>query len=175
MTEPERVRDLSRLALYSSNIHSFQGVNLKRKSSCMHFQKAYPESYVFVESTNFWVSPECWLMLDTARARRDAKTSKEKINFHYLLECQNGNDYGPRSIKSNPVRIHVPITNFVFLLLGQADCVHDFGAMFSRPVLLFGVKALKGDRFSSLVLPAYPPKNNTFRPKRFMPFSKQSS
>ena len=56
------------------------------------------------------------------------KPSKEKNNFHYRLECQNGND-----IKTNPVQIHVPTTNFGMQLLGQADCVHDFcGHVFTR-------------------------------------------
>ena len=80
----------------------------------------------------FWASPECWLMLDTAHAKKHAEPSKDKINFHYLLECQNGNDYGPRSIKSSPVQVHVPTTNFGMLLLGQGDCIHDFwGQVFS--------------------------------------------
>ena len=74
----------------------------------------------------FWASPECWLLLDTAHAKRGADASKDKINFHYLLECQNGNDYGPRSIKSCPQQLHVATTNFGMLLLGQADTVHDF-------------------------------------------------
>lgn len=74
----------------------------------------------------FWASPECWLLLDTAHAKRGADASKDKINFHYLLECQNGNDYGPRSIKSCPEQLHVATTNFGMLLLGQADTVHDF-------------------------------------------------
>ena len=65
-------------------------------------------------------------MLDTAHAKACREASDRKINFHYLLECQNGNDYGPRSIKGNPVQIHAPTTNFGMLLLGQADCVHDF-------------------------------------------------
>ena len=74
----------------------------------------------------FWASPECWLMLDTSHAKRSSDASKEKVNFHYLLECQNGNDYGPRSIKSCPQQIHIPTTNFGMLLLGQADAVRDF-------------------------------------------------
>ncbi|CAK9113626.1 Carbam_trans_N domain-containing protein [Durusdinium trenchii] len=101
------------------------------------------------EGKLFWASPECWLMLDTAHAKRFVDASKDKINFN-LLECQNGNDYGPRSIKSCPQQIHVPTTNFGMLLLGQADCVHDFwGHAFSpgspvrskgfegRPMFLF--------------------------------------
>lgn len=36
----------------------------------------------------FWASPECWLMLDTAHAKKGAEASQDKINFHYLLECQ---------------------------------------------------------------------------------------
>ena len=36
----------------------------------------------------FWASPECWLMLDTAHAKKGAEASRGKINFHYLLECQ---------------------------------------------------------------------------------------
>eukprot|EP00434_Breviolum_minutum_P028258 symbB.v1.2.024998.t1/scaffold2404.1/size80018/2 len=82
---------------------------------------------------NFWASPECWLLLDTAHATRKAEASRDKINFHYLLECQNGNDYGPRSIKSSPVQIHVPTTNFGMLLLGQAECIHDFWGQVYTP------------------------------------------
>ena len=78
------------------------------------------------EGKLFWASPECWLMLDTAHAAKGSDPSDRKINFHYLLECQNGNDYGPRSIKSSPEQIHIPTTNFGMLLLGQADAVHDF-------------------------------------------------
>ena len=72
-------------------------------------------------------------MLDTAHAKKGADASKEKVNFHYLLECQNGNDYGPRSIKSRPTQIHVPTTNFGMMLLGQADTVHDFWGQVYRP------------------------------------------
>ena len=72
-------------------------------------------------------------MLDTSHAKKSADASKEKINFHYLLECQNGNEYGPRSIKSCPSQIHVSTTNFGMLLLGQADTVHDFWGQVFRP------------------------------------------
>eukprot|EP00439_Symbiodinium_sp_Y106_P065437 s647_g10.t1 len=98
----------------------------------------------------FWASPECWLLLDTAHAKKGASPDQQKVNFHYLLECQNGSDYGPRSIKSRKQQIHVPTTNFGMLLLGQADAVHDFwGQVFSpgspvrnkgfegRPLFLF--------------------------------------
>ena len=81
----------------------------------------------------FWASPECWLMLDTSHAKRRANPDKEKVNFHYLLECQNGNDYGPRSMKSRSQQIHVPTTNFGMMLLGQADAVHDFWGQVYSP------------------------------------------
>ncbi|CAE7949189.1 unnamed protein product, partial [Symbiodinium sp. KB8] len=75
----------------------------------------------------FWASPECWLMLGTSHASRGAEPSKDKVYFHFLLECQNGNDCGPRSIKSSPEQIHIPTTNFGMLItLDQADTVRDF-------------------------------------------------
>lgn len=36
-----------------------------------------------------------------AHRKKRAEPSKEKINFHHLLQCQNGNGYGPRSIRGS--------------------------------------------------------------------------
>ena len=58
-----------------------------------------------------------------AHARHEP--SPGKINFHVLLECQNGSDCGPRSIKSRKQQIRVPTTNFGMLLPEQAETNRD--------------------------------------------------
>ena len=87
----------------------------------------------------FWASPENYLLLDHAHAKRNADPSERKVNFHYLLECQNGCDYGPRSVKSGP-QVHIPTTNMGLLHLGQAKCIHDYwGQCFDPKSLIHGL------------------------------------
>ena len=75
----------------------------------------------------FWASPENFLLLDRDHARNGREKSERKIDFHTILEMQNGGGYGPKSFKNQPKRqYHVPVTNFGMLHLGQPACVHDF-------------------------------------------------
>lgn len=113
-----------------------------------------------------WASPENYLLLDHAHAMKNAENNERKVNYHALLECQNGNDFGPRSTKNGP-QVHVPTTNFGMFHLGQAACIHDYwGQTFNpksiirnlgmegRPTFLFPGKTLTSKKSISADLGA---------------------
>ena len=77
----------------------------------------------------FWASPEAWNVLDIGFAKsRGGRVQMDagKVNYGYLLDTQNGWEYGPVSIKGQKEQYHVPTTNFGMFHLGQPKLIHDF-------------------------------------------------
>ena len=83
----------------------------------------------------FWGLQEAHAILDTpwAMGKNLRPEDKEKVDYGYLLDTQNGWAYGPVSIKGEKHQYFAPTTNFGMFHAAQPRAIHEFwGAAFTQ-------------------------------------------
>ena len=73
---------------------------------------------------------------------------KEKVDYGYLLDTQNGWAYGPVSIKGEKHQFFAPTTNFGMFHAAQPRAIHEFwGAAFTQGCPFGGMGGRRGRLF----------------------------